>query len=139
MKQYETNILIIGAGQAGLAVAYYLQSTSLSYLMLDKNERIGDSWRQRYESLTLFTSRAFSALPGVALDGDPNGYATRDEIANYFERYAQHFGFPVHLNQSIQTLEKTPTGFQATDPPGCPDQKRAQPVPTGRSRPVNFN
>lgn len=114
MKQYETNIFIIGAGQAGLAVAYYLQSTSLSYLLLDKNERIGDSWRQRYDSLTLFTSRAFSALPGMALNGDPDGYATRDEIANYFERYAQHFGFPVHLNQSIQTLKKTPTGFQAT-------------------------
>ena len=114
MNQYKTNTLVIGAGQAGLAVAYYLQSTSLSYLLLDRNERIGDSWRQRYDSLSLFTSRAFSALPGVVLDGDPDGYATRDEIANYFERYAQHFGFPVHLNQSIQTLEKTPTGFQAT-------------------------
>ena len=89
----ETDVLIIGAGQAGLATAYHLQSTDLSFLLLDSNARLGDSWRQRYDSLTLFTSRAYSALPGLALEGDPAGYASRDEIANYFEKYAKLHNF----------------------------------------------
>ncbi|MGB7342082.1 MAG: NAD(P)/FAD-dependent oxidoreductase [Phototrophicaceae bacterium] len=114
MNQYETDILIIGAGQAGLALAYYLQSTDLRYLLIEQNERIGDSWRQRYDSLTLFTSRAYSALPGLAVKGDPDGYATRDEIASYFEHYAHHYDFPIHLKQSVEQLKKTQHGFQAT-------------------------
>lgn len=118
MKQYRKDILVIGAGQAGLAIAYHLQSSGLSYLLLDGNERIGDSWRQRYDSLSLFTSRAFSALPGLELSGDPDGYPGRDEIADYFERYAQHFAFPVHLNQTVQKLQRITKGFQATTAKG---------------------
>lgn len=114
MNQYETDILIIGAGQAGLALAYYLQSTDLRYLLIEQNERIGDSWRERYDSLTLFTSRAYSALPGLQLEGDPDGYASRDEIADYFERYAHHYDFPIHLKQSVEQLKKTQQGFQTT-------------------------
>jgi putative flavoprotein involved in K+ transport len=131
VKRYEIDILIIGAGQAGLAVAYYLRSSGLSYLLVDGNERIGDSWRQRYDSLSLFTSRAFSALPGLDLSGDPDGYPTRDEIANYFERYAQHFAFPVHLNQPIRTLQTTQTGFQATTASGDTYQSDIVVIATG--------
>lgn len=118
MKQYKRDVLVIGAGQAGLAVAYHLQSSGLSYLLLDGNERIGDSWRHRYDSLSLFTSRAFSTLPGLELNGDPDGYPARDEIADYFERYAQHFAFPVHLKQSVKRLQGTTSGFQATTAKG---------------------
>lgn len=112
MKQHEADILIIGAGQAGLVLAYHLQSTGFSYLLIEQNERIGDSWRIRYDSLTLFTSRAYSALPDLKLEGDPDGYATRDEIADYFERYAEHYSFPIHLNQTVEQLNKTQQGFQ---------------------------
>jgi putative flavoprotein involved in K+ transport len=118
MNQYETDILIIGAGQAGLALAYYLQSTELRCMLIEQNARIGDSWRQRYDSLTLFTSRAYSALPGLELEGDPDGYASRDEIADYFERYADHYDFPIHLKQSVEQLKKTQEGFQASTTTG---------------------
>ena len=118
MKKHEADILIIGAGQAGLALAYHLQSTDFSYLLIEQNERIGDSWRKRYDSLTLFTSRAYSTLPGLELEGDPDGYATRDEIADYFERYARHYDFPIHLNQTVEQLNKTQQGFQVTTTEG---------------------
>lgn len=111
--KYETDILIIGAGQAGLALAYHLNSTHLSYQLIERNHRIGDSWRHRYDSLTLFTPRAFSALPGLVLDGDPQGYASRDEFADYLDRYAKHFEFPIHFGQEIQSLERIRGGFQA--------------------------
>ncbi|MEM9777083.1 MAG: NAD(P)-binding domain-containing protein [Chloroflexota bacterium] len=104
MTVTETDVLIIGAGQAGLVTAYHLQPTNLSFLLLDSNARLGDSWRQRYDSLTLFTSRAYSAMPGLPLEGDPDGYASRDEIANYFERYAKLHNFPIHLNQAVTEL-----------------------------------
>ena len=118
MKKHEADILIIGAGQAGLALAYHLQSADFRYLLIEQNERIGDSWRKRYDSLTLFTSRAYSALPDLALEGDPDGYATRDEIADYFERYAHHYDFPIHLNQTVEQLNKTQQGFQVTTTEG---------------------
>ena len=109
----ETDVLIIGAGQAGLATAYHLKSTELSFLLLESNARIGDSWRQRYDSLTLFSIRAFSSLPGHPLGGDPDGYPTRDETADYFEQYVQMYDFPIHLNQTVSKLTQTSAGFQA--------------------------
>ncbi len=114
MNRYETDILIIGAGQAGLALAYHLKSTSLRYLLVERHSRIGDSWRNRYDSLTLFTPRSFSALPGRKFEGDPQGYATRDEFADYLEIYARHFEFPIHLNQGVCRLERVDGGFQTT-------------------------
>jgi putative flavoprotein involved in K+ transport len=111
----KTDVLIIGAGQAGLAMAYYLKQTSLRFHIFESNKRIGDNWRKRYDSLTLFTPRSFSALPGLSLEGDPNGYASRDEFADYLERYAMHFQFPVELDTGIQRLERLNSHFCATD------------------------
>ncbi|MBP7693353.1 MAG: hypothetical protein KA764_15630, partial [Anaerolineales bacterium] len=63
------DVLVIGAGQAGLAAGYYLRQTWLSWLITDGQRQIGASWRQRYDSLVLFTPRAYSALPGLTLPG----------------------------------------------------------------------
>ena len=62
------DVLVVGGGQAGLATAYHLRSTGLHLEVLERHSRIGDSWRKRYDSLTLFTPRAYSALPGLARD-----------------------------------------------------------------------
>jgi putative flavoprotein involved in K+ transport len=113
MNPYETDVLIIGAGQAGLALAYALKSTTLRYLVVERNNSIGDSWRKRYDSLTLFTPRFVSQLPGLKLEGDPQGYASRDEFANYLEDYAQHYRIPIYLGHEVQRLERTPNGFLA--------------------------
>lgn len=90
-----TDVLIVGGGQAGLAAGYHLKSTRLKTAILDGSSRVGDSWRQRYDSLTLFTPRQFSALPGMQLEGDPEGYASKDEFADYLEKYARTFELPV--------------------------------------------
>ncbi|WEX09203.1 NAD(P)-binding domain-containing protein [Chelativorans sp. AA-79] len=102
----EIDVLVIGAGQAGLAAGYHLARTKLSYLIVDRHARIGDSWRCRYDSLTLFTPRAFSTLPGLTLDGDPQGYPARDEFADYLEAYASHFDLPVLSGNGVVQLER---------------------------------
>lgn len=105
------DVLVIGAGQAGLAMGYYLKDLPLSFALLDANPRVGDTWRTRYDSLVLFTPRTYSALPGLKLSGDPAGYPGKDELADYLETYADHFDLPVHLNTSVQRLERAQDGF----------------------------
>jgi putative flavoprotein involved in K+ transport len=108
------DVLVVGAGQAGLAAGYHLRSTSLSYELLERHARIGDSWRMRYDSLALFTPRSYSALPGLALEGDQEGFPGKDEIADYLERYAQHFTLPVRLDAEVVSLEQIDERFRAT-------------------------
>lgn len=112
LTKSDYDVLIIGAGQAGLALAYHFKSTSLYFGIVDGNARIGDSWRKRYDTLTLFTPRSLSTLPGLSLSGDPNGYATRDEFADYLETYAHQFALPVLLSTRITRLEQTAQGFE---------------------------
>ncbi|MBX3011873.1 MAG: NAD(P)-binding domain-containing protein [Caldilineaceae bacterium] len=126
-----TDLLIIGAGQAGLALAYHLQSTSLRYTLVDGHARIGDSWRKRYDTLTLFTPRWLSTLPGLPLPGEQNGYATRDEFADYLEAYAHHFALPVLRDTKITKLEQAAPGFQANTAAGGVLPCRAVVLATG--------
>lgn len=114
----KTDVLIIGAGQAGLAMGYHLKQTPLRFLLVDGASRVGDSWRRRYDSLLLFTPRSLSALPGLTLQGDPQGYASRDEFADYLESYANHFKFPIETNTGIKRLERRNGHFAATSSNG---------------------
>ncbi|HKV59948.1 MAG TPA: NAD(P)/FAD-dependent oxidoreductase [Ktedonobacteraceae bacterium] len=125
------DILIIGAGQAGLALGYHLKTTPLRFQLVESHRRIGDSWRKRYDSLALFTPRSYSALPGLAVPGDPEGYPTKDEIADYLETYAAHFELPVMLETHIQSLEQTNDGFRATTGAGETIDCRAIVLATG--------
>lgn len=90
----DIDVLVVGAGQAGLVSGRLLSRAGLSFRLQDAAPRIGDAWRLRFDSLVLFSSRAMSALPGLALAGDPAGYPTKDEMADYLERYAQTFDLP---------------------------------------------
>ena len=125
------DVLVIGAGQAGLAMGYQLRQQGLRFLLVDRAERIGESWRRRFNSLTLFTPRAYSALPGLAVDGDPDGYPTKDEIADYLESYARHFALPIRLQTGITRLERTGGLFRATTDTGEALTARAVVVATG--------
>lgn len=107
----EIDVLIIGASQAGLAAAHYLKEKNISFLIIGKEQNIGDVWRNRYDSLVLFTPRWYSSLPGLPLEGDPNGFATKNEIADYLERYAMHFNLPVYLNTEVCSLSKEKESF----------------------------
>jgi putative flavoprotein involved in K+ transport len=106
-----SDVLVIGAGQAGLAAGYHLKRAGLSFEIVDAGNRIGDSWRSRYASLTLFTPRAFSALPGMDMPGDPDGYPSRDEFADYLEAYTERFDIRVTLNAKVTSLGHSQQGF----------------------------
>src|SRR5947199_7871374 len=125
------DVLIIGAGQAGLALGYHLRQTPLRFQLVERHDHIGDSWRARYDALVLFTPRAYSALPGLALSGDPDGYAGKDEVAAYLEAYARHFDLPVLLGTGIQSLACHNGGFRATTQDGAPIEARAVVLATG--------
>ena len=99
-------VLVIGSGQAGLAAGYHLRRAGLPFLIVDAHPRIGDSWRKRYESLTLFTPRQFSALPGLPLAGNREQYPGRDEFAGYLETYAAHFSLPVRSGARVARFER---------------------------------
>jgi putative flavoprotein involved in K+ transport len=109
------DVLVVGAGQAGLAAGYWLSQSKRTFVILDRAARIGDSWRQRYDSLTLFTPRAFSSLPGMILRGDPEGYAAAREFSDYLEAYAAKFSLPVRTSAEVRRLERRDDGlFLAT-------------------------
>lgn len=107
--------LIIGAGQAGLATGYHLEDLGREFLIVDGGERVGDSWRRHYDSLTLFTPAKFNSLDGLPFPGDPWSFPTKDEMADYIELYAVTFDLPVRLRTRVQHLAADDGGgFVAT-------------------------
>jgi len=111
MKLEKHDIVIIGGGQAGLSIALQLQK-KYDYLILEKHKRVGDSWRQRYDSLVLFTSRHFSQLEGMQMPGDESEYPTRDEMAEYLEAYSKNFELKIETGESVTKLSKEKTHFK---------------------------
>ena len=79
-------------------------------MILERASELAPAWRERWDSLTLFTPRRYSALPGLPFPGDPDGYPTRDEVIGYLERYAETFELPVELNSEIKKLERSDDG-----------------------------
>ena len=103
-ERYE--LIIIGAGQAGLAAGYWLAQRDIDFLILDANPRVGDSWRRRWDSLQLFTPARYSGLPGMPFPGDPYHLPSRDEVADYLEWYAQAFELPVRNNVRVSRVQR---------------------------------
>lgn len=101
---YDT--IVIGGGQAGLSVGYHLKRAGLPFLILDSNERTGDQWRTRWDSLRLFTSAAFSGLDGMPYPGRGDHFPTKDEFADYLEHYAATFGLPIERGCRVDRLSR---------------------------------
>ncbi len=99
-------VIVIGAGQAGLSVGYYLKKAKIPFLILDANERVGDSWRNRWDSLHLFTPAKFNGLAGLKFPAKPNYFPSKDEMADYLEHYAAHFDLPIRMGVKITGLSK---------------------------------
>ncbi len=97
-------VAVVGAGQAGLAMGYFLARQGKRFVILERADSIGSAWRDRWESLTLFTPRRYSGLPGLPFPGDPEGYPSRDEVIAYLEQYAETFELPVELNSNVGRL-----------------------------------
>jgi putative flavoprotein involved in K+ transport len=97
-------VAVVGGGQAGLAMGYCLRRQGHRFVILERGDSIAPAWRERWDSLTLFTPRRYSALPGLPFPGDPDGYPTRDEVIAYLELYAETFELPIELNSEVPRL-----------------------------------
>ncbi len=100
------DVVVIGAGQAGLAMGYFLAREGLRFTIVDAADSIGSAWRTRWDSLVLFTPRRYSALAGLDFPGDPDGYPTRDEVIAYLEQYAERFALPVEVSSAVRSLSE---------------------------------
>lgn len=100
--------VVIGAGQAGLAAAYYLQKRGVNFRILEAAPAAGAAWTARYDSLRLFSPAWASGLPGRPWSGNRLRYPTRDETATYLRDYADHFNFPIDTGQRVARLAPTP-------------------------------
>jgi putative flavoprotein involved in K+ transport len=106
-SEYEDfKVIIIGAGQAGLSTGYFLSKLNIPFIILDANKRIGDSWRNRWDTLHLFTPAKFDGLPGMLFPASPNYFPTKDEMADYLENYAAHFNLPVRTGIKVDGLSR---------------------------------
>jgi putative flavoprotein involved in K+ transport len=99
--------IVVGGGQAGLAVGYHLKKRGAPFVILDGNERIGGSWRTRtWHSLRLFTPARFDGLPGWPFPAPAWAFPTSDELADYLEAYAARFELPVRSGVAVDRLTR---------------------------------
>ncbi|MGY2003808.1 flavin-containing monooxygenase [Blastococcus sp. SYSU DS1024] len=103
--------VVVGAGQAGLAVGYHLTRRGHDVVLLDAAEAVGDSWRERWDSLRLFTPVGFDSLPGLPFPGRRSDHPTKDAVADYLARYAEHFELPVRLGTRVQAVHRAGAEF----------------------------
>jgi putative flavoprotein involved in K+ transport len=102
MERFET--VIIGGGQAGLATAYHLKKQGRAFVVLDAEQRVGDAWRKRWDSLRLFTPAKYDGLPGLRFPAPRWSFPTKDEMGDYLETYAKRFELPVRTGVFVDRV-----------------------------------
>jgi putative flavoprotein involved in K+ transport len=108
-----TGVIVIGGGQAGLAMGYHLARRRIEFVILDTAPRVGESWRSRWDSLCLFTPARYSGLPGMPFPGNSERYPGKDEVADYLEAYAVRFDLPIRAGERVRALRPGPHGWTA--------------------------
>lgn len=111
MEGDRLEVAVIGAGQAGLAIGYFLAREGRHFTIFEASDSIGPTWRCRWDSLVLFTPRRYDSLPGLQFPGDPDGYPGRDEVIEYLDSYASTFDLPIQLNSAVQSIASSGDGF----------------------------
>jgi putative flavoprotein involved in K+ transport len=106
--------VVIGGGQAGLAVGHELAKRGRRFVILDAHPRVGDAWRRRWDSLRLFTPARYCGLPGMPFPASGGAFVTKDDMADYLEDYARHFDLPVRTNTRVDRLEREGERFRIT-------------------------
>lgn len=102
----DIEILVVGGGQAGLAMGQQLSARDLSFLIVDANPEIGFVWRSRWDSLRLFTPSERDSLPGMAFPGAPDDYPGKDAVADFLQAYARNLDLPLRLDTEITSLTR---------------------------------
>ena len=97
-------VVVIGAGQCGLAAAHDLAKRGIDFVVLEANERIGDNWRSRYDSLKLYSPAKYDSLPGLPMELPRSAFPTGNQMADYLESYAAQFGLPVLTGVRVASL-----------------------------------
>jgi putative flavoprotein involved in K+ transport len=105
-------VIVVGAGQSGLATGYHLARGGVDFVILDGAERVGESWRRRWDSLRLFTPARYDGLPGMAFPAPPTYFPTKDEMAAYLEEYARQFALPVRLGAEVTRISRHAEGYE---------------------------
>ncbi len=103
--------IVIGGGQAGLVTGYWLSQLGQECTILDANARIGDAWRNRWDSLRLFTVARNAGLPGFPFPAPANSFPSKDEVADYLEAYARRFGLGVRTGTRVEGLRREGSRF----------------------------
>lgn len=106
--------VVVGAGQAGLSLGYFLKRAGVDVLLLERSDRVGSSWSRRWTSLTLFTPAGYDALPGTEFPGDRASYPGKDAVAAYLARYADDHGLPVRTGAEVVELTGGPGTYELT-------------------------
>jgi putative flavoprotein involved in K+ transport len=108
-EHFET--VVVGGGQAGLATGYHLAKRERPFVILDGNDRIGDSWRSRWDSLRLISPAGLSGLPGWPFPAGEWAFPTKDEVADYLESYADRYALPVRTGVRVESVRRNGSGY----------------------------
>jgi len=108
------NTIVIGGGQAGLAVGYHLARRGVRFLILDAGHRVGDAWRNRWDSLRLFTPARYAGLPGFRFPARGDSFPTKQQMADYLESYSRRFHLPVRTGLRVDRVTKCADHFVIT-------------------------
>jgi putative flavoprotein involved in K+ transport len=98
--------IVVGGGQAGLSTGYYLAQHGLPFVILDANQRVGDAWRKRWDSLRLFSPARYDGLAGMPFPAPADSFPTKDQMADYLESYAERFDLRVRNGVKVDGLSR---------------------------------
>jgi putative flavoprotein involved in K+ transport len=129
--------VVIGAGQAGLSAGYHLAKRGLPFVILDADARIGDHWRDRWDSLRLYSPARYDSLPGMRFPGSAWRWPTGREMGDYLEVYARQFDLPVRSGTRVDRVEPVDGGFVVSTGDGARLAARQVIVATGPFRQPN--
>ena len=133
MDTINTGTVVVGGGQAGLVMAYYLKQAHDDFVVLEADARVGDAWRRRYDSLRLFSPPRYASLPGWRIP--TRGCPSRDEMADYLEQYATRFALPVRTGVRVERVTRDGDAFRVETSAGSYLAGRVVVATGGHQRP----